>query len=218
MDIRYWSEFYKKGDVPSNCSTFASSILPLVAKNLPLFEVGCGNGRDALFFAEHEIDTTAVDICEVSIQKLKNSHPRGNPSFFCEDFTNLPEDFNNNKHYGTVYSRFTLHSVKEEAASRTLRWAFDNLIDEGKLFIEVRSIKDPMCGKGTPVEGERDAFINTHYRRFVRADELTAELESIGFHIDFFQEADGLSIWKDDNPVVIRIHARKSKSEATAAY
>jgi len=33
--------------------------------------------------------------------------------------------------FGSVYSRFTLHSVNAEAASRALRWAFENLRSKG---------------------------------------------------------------------------------------
>lgn len=59
------------------------------------------------------------------------------------------------------------------------------------------------------MEQERDAWIYTHYRRFIRKDELIRELENIGFEINYCVESDNLSIYKDDNPVVIRIHAKK---------
>ena len=86
-----------------------------------------------------------------------------------------------------------MHAIQAEGASRTLKWAFQNLksgksnftnyhsnfLLGGFLYIEVRSVLDPMCGKGTKVEGERDAWINTHYRRFIRKDELVAELEGL---------------------------------------
>ncbi len=83
------------------------------------------------------------------------------------------------------------------------------MLPGGLLLIEVRSVKDKMCGKGTPVEGEKDAWIYTHYRRFIRQNELLAELLSLGFKIDYVIESDGLAIYKDDDPVVIRVHARK---------
>jgi hypothetical protein len=63
--------------------------------------------------------------------------------------------------------RFTLHSIPADGASRTLKWAYNNLKDGGILFIEARSVKDPMCGVGTKVEGEEDAYINTHYRHSI---------------------------------------------------
>lgn len=138
VDKEYWDDFYIKGNIPTECSTFAKSVLPLISKQEDLFELGCGNGRDAFFFAQNGINVLASDISEKSIEILKNKS-KGNPTFICEDFTKLPTPFYNKK-FGTIYSRFTLHSVKEEGATRTLQWSYDNLKEDGYLFIEVRSV------------------------------------------------------------------------------
>jgi len=206
VDINYWNDFYKKGDVPREGSTFASSILHKIDKMEVMVEMGCGNGRDAYFFASKGIKIWAFDIAE-TVTDLKPVE-NGNPKFICADFTNLQTPYDNQR-FGTVYSRFTLHAIRVDGASRSLKWAFHNLISGGLLLIEVRSVLDPLCGKGTKVEGERDAWINTHYRRFLRKDELVGELQSLGFIMEHIQEENNLSIYKDDNPVVIRIHARK---------
>jgi bifunctional enzyme CysN/CysC len=62
---------------------------------------------------------------------------------------------------------------------------------------------------GTAVGDEKDAYINTHFRRFLRKDELLKELEGLGFIIEFVDERDGVAALGDDNPVVLRVHARK---------
>jgi hypothetical protein len=46
-----------------------------------------------------------------------------------------------------------------------------------------------------------------------RKAELISELKAIGFHIDFDQESKGLSVVKEDDPVLIRIHARKPEKK-----
>jgi len=178
-----------------------------IDKKHALVELGCGNGRDAFYFAANAVPTIAIDLAEVAIQQLVDKTPSKNPDFICADFTNLETPYP--KQIGTVYSRFTLHAIKAPDASRTLKWSYDNLMPGGLLLIEVRSVKDPMCGKGTQVEGERDAWVNTHYRRFIRKDELFEELRNLGYQIEFELEADNVSVYKDDNPVVIRVHARK---------
>lgn len=207
VDKAYWVDFYKKGEVPTECSSFAASILSMLSKDDILFELGCGNGRDAFFFARNGIKVWACDIAETVLNLKKDDNNR-NPEFICADFTKLKTPFRDTL-FGAVYSRFTLHSVPVDGASRTLLWAFANLKPGGVCFIEVRSVKDPMYGKGTKVEGERDAYINTHYRRFLRKDELVAEMEQIGFQVESVVEADNLAVYKNDNPVVIRIHGRK---------
>jgi len=211
VDRDYWNEFYKKAAVPTNCSTFAASVLKLIHPNEPLFELGCGNGRDAFYFAEHGIPVVASDLAQDEMDELNKKSKNQNPQFVPADFTALPSPyFNDGRRFATVYSRFTLHAVREEGASSALKWAWENLQDGGILLIEVRSIKDKLCGQGTKVEGERDAWITNHYRRFIRKDELLNELQGLGFSIEYCLEQDGISVWKDDDPVVIRVHARKS--------
>src|SRR5689334_20507498 len=107
VDIPYWDEFYEKGEVPLESSTFAKSVLHKIKKDEALIELGCGNGRDAYFFAAHGIPVYAIDISH-SVTKLRVEN--GNPTFIHADFTNLANSFQN-KSYGTIYSRFTLHSV-----------------------------------------------------------------------------------------------------------
>jgi len=178
-----------------------------IPKGALMFELGCGNGRDAFFFGKSGINIHASDISDASIVQLNGKATNGNPLFVCADFTNLPTPYEHQ--YDAVYSRFTLHAIQAEGASRTLKWAHANLKSGGYLYIEVRSVLDPMCGKGTKVEGERDAWINTHYRRFIRKDELVSELEGLGFTLEYVLEKDGIAVYKDDNPVVIRVHAKK---------
>ncbi len=210
----YWNNYYIKSKVPFKCSTFAQSILSQVQKkkNNTLLELGCGNGRDATFFAKNGMNVTAIDIAEEEILILKEKNKGQNTKFIATDFTNLNNNNNNlfeKQQFGTIYSRFTLHSIHKEGASKTLKWSFENLEKGGTLFIEVRSIKDELYGQGMHVENERDAYITSHYRRFIRKDELLNELTSLGFEISFVQEEDNLAIYKDDNPIVIRIHAIK---------
>ena len=50
---------------------------------------GCGNGRDAFFFAKSGINIHASDISDASITALNQKAQNGNPLFVCADFTNL---------------------------------------------------------------------------------------------------------------------------------
>jgi hypothetical protein len=55
VDKPYWNDFYKKGQVPTDCSTFAASVVSVISRDEPLIELGCGNGRDAFYFAKNNI-------------------------------------------------------------------------------------------------------------------------------------------------------------------
>jgi hypothetical protein len=105
-----------------------------------------------------------------------------------------------------VYSRFTLHAVTAEEASAALRWAHRNLAPGGRFLAEARSVQGSLYGQG--IEVARDTFLHhDHRRRFLRADELRAELAQIGFAVAELIEAAGLARHRDDDPVVIRVEA-----------
>jgi SAM-dependent methyltransferase len=208
-DRPYWNAFYRAShpdiEVPS---TFASWCMSLLVPGGRLVEFGCGNGRDALFFARNGMQVIACDQSEVAIQGLiaNQSSNDGVPTFLACDFTCLADG--QLGALNVVYSRFTLHAVTRTEASAALGWAARNLAQNGLLLLEVRSVKGDLFGKGEM--REKDAFVyNGHYRRFVRMDELSAELLELGFTIQHAIESAGLAIHNDDDPVVIRMVARR---------
>jgi SAM-dependent methyltransferase len=241
--IGYWEQYYAKAEnAPEKPSTFALFCEELLKKEKALaeqpgclLEVGCGNGRDAFFFAGAGVDVAACDIAEQGINKLRSKHHEaadqsvaqsGKPWFFTANFCNLigspiakPVKF--------IYSRFTLHAIRKKGASHFLKWASDNIVVGGLIAIEARSVKDDIYGEGEAVPGEPDAFLGktehaeAHFRRFIRHDELQAELKQLGFEIVHEQEAAGLSPWRESDPVLSRVVARfvgpRASAKAAAA-
>ncbi len=211
MDRTYWDGFYaaQNPDIQAP-TTFALWCLPRLKEGGSLLELGCGNGRDAVFFAEKGQRVIACDQSEIAIAALgarkQNDRYTFRPEFVATDFTRLAEG-----RFGlvdAVYSRFTLHAITAEESSRTLAFAARSLAPGGRLLIEVRSVKGSLYGQGEP--RERDAFVHDgHYRRFVRLEELTAELTGLGLRLGEVVESAGLAVHKSDDPVVIRIDARK---------
>jgi len=229
----YWDRFYSHNEhIPTTPTTFAQLVLPWIESNLStcsLVELGCGNGRDALWFAARGVQrVVALDLSHASIARLQaaidqsHSHSDSGASnagladhvtFVEADFSNLPTNVQEPPlsipSVTMVYSRFTLHAIDAQAQARALRWSWNALSKGGLLAIEVRSVLGSLYGKGTPVEGERDAFVHGHYRRFLRHDEILAELREIGFDVAYEDERSGVAVFGDDDPVVLRIIARK---------
>lgn len=208
-DIEYWDQYYsRKRPSITGSTTFARFCAELIAPESALYELGCGNGRDALFFASLGHRVTACDRSPVAIGNIEST-------FAERGFRHLPKllvgemgALSPAPGQDIVYSRFTLHAVSAEEASRTLRWALANLRPGGRLFAEARSVLGSLYGQGQEVA--RDTFLfNDHTRRFLRRDELVAELVEIGFSVTECIEADGLAVYKDDDPVVIRVIATK---------
>ena len=51
--------------------------------------------------------------------------------------------------------------------------------------------------------------ITTHYRRYLDYEETIKKIEDLGLTIVYKIESQGLAIYKDDDPMLIRIVAKK---------
>ena len=203
-DNAYWDAYYQSNGAPAITSNFAQSILSSVDKSKTLLELGCGNGRDAFFFARNGIQTVAVDLSAKAIE-LNSSFGHDNVAFQLGDFTALENDRFHN--IGNIYSRFTLHSVDHESYERTLDWCVNNLQAGGMLFLEARTVNDPLCGQGTDVG--QGGWVTTHYRRFAKTMDVMRDLEERGFKLIHVSENFTDSWYKSDHAACYRITATK---------
>ena len=208
MDFNYWEQYYLKQNAELMPSLFAHYVADLLKDtHSDIVELGCGNGRDSVFFAKQGHNVDAIDQCYNEICFLiKQYQDIDNLDFRCDDFTDLVDD----EPYDVVYSRFTLHSVNKEQEKRTLEWAYRNLKKGGLLCIEVRGQKNEIYKVGEPVENDADAFIlDNHYRRFLNFNNLCDDLKNLGFSLDFAAEDKDFAPYNGQNETYIRVIARK---------
>jgi len=221
----FWHNYYRKVQTnqqkPSDFAIFvARQYLQAVDVDAvseigkSIVDLGCGLGRDSVFFANLGHNVLGVDLSASPI--ISNARLRfvqadmgalGSASsateLGCHDFK-----------VDMIYLRFCLHSVNEDVQSGTLSWASRKLQSgSGFICIEVRSTKDALCGQGRQVG--RNAYIASsahsarHYRRFVVLDELANQLQAMHFDIVFSGEQCGWAICQDEDPVVIRVVAQR---------
>lgn len=208
MDNNYWENFYSKQNAELKPSLFAIYVNNLFDGKLKnIIELGCGNGRDSIFFANNQHDVLAIDQCKSEISFLQNQYKQlNNITFRCDDFTSLDLD---NK-YDVVYSRFTLHSINKQEEQRVLKWTYESLNDDGLFCIEVRGQKNEIYRLGAAVDNEPDAFIyDNHYRRFLDFDVLCSDLKKLGFDIIFAAEEKDFAPFNGENETYIRVIAKK---------
>ena len=209
-DKEYWTKYYKNNSKPTNASTFAEFILPKLMKNTNLIELGCGNGRDSVYFSQNGLNVIAIDQVQCEMDFLNENYKNDNIHFLDDDFTNLKNtkhDLIKNTDFDYVYSRFTFHSINEKKEDRTLDWIENKLNKNGMFLLEARSINDPMFKQGKNLS-ETENF-TTHYRRYMDLNKIIKKLESRNFNIEFKIESNNLAVYKEDNPYVIRIIAKK---------
>lgn len=200
---RHWGSFYAEDVAPKKPSQFAESVAAVLPHGTRLIEIGCGNGRDACFFAREGHEVVAIDRSPEAVEAARAA---STPAIFLAG--TLPELTREIREpFSAAYSRFVLHAMPVAEEEELLDSINTILEPGGRFFIECRSINDPMSRLGevlSPTER-----IHGHYRRFIVPEELRERLTSRGFEIEDEVESDGLAVFGDEDPVVIRITARK---------
>ena len=201
----HWKSYYSSNDAPEFPSPFATEVEETLASNLSILEIGCGNGRDSFYFASKEHDVTSIDRSEAAIEACKEINHQGKINFLAGTIDQYEDALNDN--FDVIYSRFVIHAMPLEEEIGLLKSSFNLLKKQGSLFIECRSIKDKLAREGDFLS--HTERVSGHYRRFIIFDDFIKRLEDVGFTIENSIESDGLAKLRDNDPIVIRVQARK---------
>lgn len=204
LSALYWKQFYRDNNVTEG-SPFAKFVASRLAPQSTIVEIGCGTGRDAVFFAQHGHSVFGADRAEEGVRRAEAAAREcGQTRFEVVDASSRQElsaflDSVPTSKQGVVYMRFFLHSIPVEVQELI----FDEVarLPSGYLLaLEFRTDKDALQPK---TYGE-------HYRRYIKPSSVTESLERRGFRIDFEEEGTGLSPFGEEDPHLARILARKT--------
>jgi SAM-dependent methyltransferase len=146
-----------------------------------LLELGCGQGRDTLFFASYDLDVYAIDSSLVAIDALKQKIAKEKTSIKLKQFDakkGIPFD---NKYFDAVYSHmfYNMSFTDEE-----LRFLFKEsnrvLKNNGLLYFSARSDKDDLYNKGKKIDQNIYEINGFQIRFFTKA-----QIES--FLVNYFK-------------------------------
>ena len=172
-------------------------------------EIGSGNGRDAIYFASFKNNVIALDQSTAAIdiemdglseELCQYLHPRA------LDF--VKEEYSGYENIDVFYSRFSIHSITKNDEVILLTKIYNALGSGGMFCIEVRSTNDPLYGIGERCDNDTYIY-NSHKRRFINSQIFLNQCLTIGFKLLYFTEENNLSVYKDDNPVLMRIILKK---------
>jgi tellurite methyltransferase len=80
-DKPFWEESFSKLEAVDTFGDPAEELINLVgllASEADVLDMGCGEGRNALYLAERGFNVTAIDISAAGIKKLKHFADRKN--------------------------------------------------------------------------------------------------------------------------------------------
>ena len=154
-EMNYWDDYYGRAaaantapDVPSQFGAFVAS--EFIGERLTMVELGCGNGRDSLFFARHGFRAIGVDASSSAIEMCNRQAPV-NANFVCSEIEN-PELLDNlrsliGRDQVVVYARFFIHAVDEAAETAFFSIASELCKEGGAVAVEFRTNRDEAFAK-----------------------------------------------------------------------
>lgn len=205
MDKSYWNTFYADNKAVDEPSLFAQWTMEQLERKKKIVDMGCGNGRDSIFFMKNDMEVYAVDASDVATAHLAHGY-QGKIYVENKDFVEYLGE--KEEEFDYLYSRFTIHAIKEEEQKRCIQNAYRAMKRKGKFLIEVRCTKDELFGKGMLV-AKNTYFYNGHNRRFIEKEELLSDLRKENFMIEFAEEKTGFAPYENTDPVVLRVIAVK---------
>ncbi len=202
-DREYWNTYYKTHRINLENSTFAKYVLKHLLQNKKLIDLGCGNARDSIYFSQHNISVLGIDYADDEINYLNEKYANNNLTFSTQDMCAMTDLGK----FDYIYSRFSLHAISGKGEDSLLTWIFNSLIKDGYFFLEARSDKDSMLNQGSKISNNEN--ITDHYRRYLNFEDIKSKIKNLGLIIIEAVEQDNLSVVGEDNPVLIRIIAKK---------
>ncbi len=207
----YWANFYARTEYTSG-STFFEFVNGRADMPAHVIDIGCGDGRDSYAFGLAGGNVTGLDRSHIGVRhadKKAESMGMGDRVQFQACDVGHPAELRAVldtaiERAGDApllfYARFFLHSIPEDV-QETLMSVIAKVARPGDQFAaEFR----------TTADSDRMKVHTKHYRRFQDGPGFGLTLrERYGFALDFEVESTGLSPYKDEDPVLYRVLAKR---------
>jgi SAM-dependent methyltransferase len=221
QNLGYWNDYYAGRHPDEAWSLSPSPFAEFVAGEReagPLLEVGCGNGRDALFFASVGFEVIGVDYCETAV-KLCAERAEGAGLAARFEPLNLYDVAQvtafvaaHTAAFDVLYARFFVHAVTELGEQELLKLAASVLKPGGRAFLEFRTTEDERASAGRELSAnERE---DGHYRRFIDVDELIGRASGHGLDTVYRVAGHGMAAFRGEDPHVARLVLQKPGAQA----
>lgn len=169
-ETNYWkNKWLNRPCEPAN--SFARRAYKLIEKKKlkTLLDLGCGDGRDAVFFADKGLAVTAVDFSESGLNKLKAKN--GKIKCLLKDIRKM--NFNKNS-FEVIFAHLSLQYFDDRTTEKIFEKAYRILKKGGLFFVKCKSADDPLFGQGKKI-GE-NMYRKGHLRHFFTQEYMAEKL------------------------------------------
>jgi SAM-dependent methyltransferase len=213
----HWNAYYKHRSKIEPWSILPSQFAAFVANEVPpgrLLEIGCGNGRDSIFFSSvgfavtaTDYSSTALDLCRA--RSDSSGHGLRLAALNLYDLSQVKRFLSQlDTGFAVIYARFFLHAISEIGERNFGRLCIGALDKNGKCFVEFRTDRDKRAEVGFKLSDNET--IDGHYRRFISLEKIMARAERFGLKISFATSGTGMAAFRGDDPHVGRLVLEKS--------
>jgi SAM-dependent methyltransferase len=151
---------------PSIFAQYAVNFFPTTGK---IIDLGCGQGQDSRFFAEHGYEVTGIDFSDQGIEIAKEKSKNLKIDFRVLDLSE-PLPFPD-KDFNVVYSHLAVHYFDKSKTQSIFNELSRILTVGGILAIFVNSTNDPEYGEGEKI-GEDYFKIGNMQKRYFSKESL----------------------------------------------
>ena len=143
-----------------------------------LLDLGCGDGRDSIFFAKQGYEVTAADVSPVALQILQkkiNEEKITTIRIIEQNLQNLQFPENS---FDVIYAHLSLHYFLDEQTEQIFKKLQKMLKSDGFLFIKCKSTEDEEFGKGKEVEKNVFVTEENYVRHFFDEEYMKQKLSN----------------------------------------
>lgn len=196
----YWNAAWatRKAE-PANA--FAKHAYAFMKSRKPkyLLEVGCGDGQDAIYFANKGLEVTAVDLSRTAIVLLQSQNKQ--IKSYVRDVRTMQMPKNS---FDVIYAHLSLHYFDDKTTTKVFERLLEMLKPGGLIFIKCKSTDDTLYGKGVRVG--KDMYRKDHVRHFFTKEYMREKL--LPFHVINIKKSS--SVYRGHKSAFIEAIAMKS--------
>ncbi|WP_235736263.1 class I SAM-dependent methyltransferase [Nocardioides alcanivorans] len=211
-----WSEFHggpESAEVPRKRSEFAIWVRHQVGADVPVVDLGAGNGRDSVYFASYGHRVISADFSRISRRQVKAKARRRQLAIDVQPL--ILGELRTVLSLGAVLAREPHHLYARhlvgclDAAERANLWRLARMAlrGGGSLFLEFSS---PAAGAGPPPPMD--------LVRRVQPDLVRREIEAAGGTVVHFEERAGHDSFDQADPSVCRMVVRWSPTTSSPTH